>query len=288
MLETGTILFFAFGYMGLLFAVAYYGDRSADAGKSIISNPYTYALSMAVYCTAWTFYGSVGRAAATGIGFLPVYIGPTLAAALGFLILRKIIRISKVHRITSIADFIASRYGKSTLLAAVVTVIAALGIVPYIALQLKAVSQSYLILRGYPQIQMPKELTGLSSIFADTALYVALLLALFAVLFGTRHLDATERHEGLVAAIAFESVVKLAAFLAVGIFVTYGIYDGFGDLFSRSLAMPELASRMIIGSDQGAYVNWTLAVFLSMMAVLFLPRQFQVAVVENVNENHLN
>ncbi len=288
MLETGTILFIAFGYMGLLFAIAYYGDRSADAGRSIISNPYIYALSMAVYCTAWTFYGSVGRAAATGIGFLPVYIGPTLAAALGFLILRKLIRISKVHRITSIADFIASRYGKSTLLAAVVTVIAALGIVPYIALQLKAVSQSYLILRGYPQIHMPKALTGLSSVFADTALYVALLLALFAVLFGTRHLDATERHEGLVAAIAFESVVKLVAFLAVGIFVTYGIYDGFGDLFSRSLAMPELASRMIIGSEEGAYVNWTLAVFLSMMAVLFLPRQFQVAVVENVDENHLN
>ena len=207
MLETGTILFISFGYMGLLFAIAYYGDRSADTGRSIISNPYIYALSMAVYCTAWTFYGSVGRAAAAGIGFLPVYIGPTLAAALGWLVLRKIIRISKVHRITSIADFIASRYGKSTTLAAIVTVIAALGIVPYIALQLKAVSQSYLIIRGYPQVQMPGTSAGIP-IITDTALYVALLLALFAVLFGTRHLDATERHEGLVAAIAFESVVK--------------------------------------------------------------------------------
>ncbi len=288
MLETGTILFISFGYMGLLFAIAYYGDRSADAGRSIISNPYIYALSMAVYCTAWTFYGSVGRAAATGIGFLPVYIGPTLAAALGWMVLRKIIRISKVHRITSIADFIASRYGKSTTLAATVTVIAALGIVPYIALQLKAVSQSYLILRGYPRIHMPVENAGLSSVFTDTALYVALLLALFAVLFGTRHLDATERHEGLVAAIAFESVVKLAAFLGVGIFVTYGIFDGFGDLFGRARALPELASRMMLGSGEGTYVNWALAVFLSMMAVLFLPRQFQVAVVENVNEDHLN
>ena len=287
MLETGTILFISFGYMGLLFAIAYYGDRSADTGRSIISNPYIYALSMAVYCTAWTFYGSVGRAAAAGIGFLPVYIGPTLAAALGWLVLRKIIRISKVHRITSIADFIASRYGKSTTLAAIVTVIAALGIVPYIALQLKAVSQSYLIIRGYPQVQMPGTSAGIP-IITDTALYVALLLALFAVLFGTRHLDATERHEGLVAAIAFESVVKLAAFLAVGIFVTYGIYDGFGDLFGRALALPELADRMILDSEEGTYVNWLLAVLLSMLAVLFLPRQFQVSVVENVNENHLN
>ena len=287
MLETGTILFVSFLYMGLLFAIAYYGDRRADAGRSIISNPYIYALSMAVYCTAWTFYGSVGRAADAGLGFLPVYIGPTLAATLGWLVLRKIIRISKVHRITSIADFIASRYGKSSTLAAMVTVIAALGIVPYIALQLKAVSTSYLIIRGYPDITMPGVSTGFP-VFSDTAFYVALILALFAVLFGTRHLDATERHEGLVAAIAFESVIKLAAFFAVGIFVTYGIYDGFGDLIGRAARMPALNSRLTLGGGEGTYVNWTLAVFLSMMAVLFLPRQFQVAVVENVNEDHLN
>jgi len=287
LLETGTILFVSFLYMGLLFAIAYYGDRRADAGRSIISNPYIYALSMAVYCTAWTFYGSVGRAADAGLGFLPVYIGPTLAATLGWLVLRKIIRISKVHRITSIADFIASRYGKSSTLAAMVTVIAALGIVPYIALQLKAVSTSYLIIRGYPDITMPGVSTGFP-VFSDTAFYVALILALFAVLFGTRHLDATERHEGLVAAIAFESVIKLAAFFAVGIFVTYGIYDGFGDLIGRAARMPALNSRLTLGGGEGTYVNWTLAVFLSMMAVLFLPRQFQVAVVENVNEDHLN
>ncbi len=287
MLETGTILFVSFLYMGLLFAIAYYGDRRADAGRSIISNPYIYALSMAVYCTAWTFYGSVGRAADAGLGFLPVYIGPTLAAALGWLVLRKIIRISKVHRITSIADFVASRYGKSTTLAAMVTVIAALGIVPYIALQLKAISTSYLIVRGYPEIDMPGVSTSFP-VFSDTAFYVALILALFAVLFGTRHLDATERHEGLVAAIAFESVIKLAAFFAVGIFVTYGIYDGFGDLIGRAAQVPSLNSRLTLGGGEGTYVNWTLAVFLSMMAVLFLPRQFQVAVVENVNEDHLN
>lgn len=287
MLEAGTILFFSFGYLGLLFAVAYIGDRRADLGRSIISNPYIYALSMAVYCTAWTFYGSVGRAAVSGFGFLPVYLGPTLAAALGWFVLRKIIRISKVHRITSIADFIASRYGKSATLAAVVTIIAVLGIVPYIALQLKAVSNSFLIIKGYPVIKMPRLIPEFLLIH-DTAFYTALLLAVFAVLFGTRHLDATERHEGLVAAIAFESIVKLAAFLAVGIFVTYGIYEGFGDLVERVAQNPELSERLTLGGTGATYTNWGIATFLSMMAVMFLPRQFQIAVVENVNEEHLN
>ena len=140
MLQTGIILFVSFGYVGLLFVIAFYGDKRADAGRSIISNPYIYALSLAVYCTAWTFYGSVGHAARTGFAFLPVYIGPTLAALAGGIVIRKILRISKVHRITSIADFIGSRYGKSALIGGLVTVIAVLGIVPYIALQLKAIA----------------------------------------------------------------------------------------------------------------------------------------------------
>jgi len=161
MLKTEAILFFSFGYMGLLFAIAYFGDRHAKIGRSIVSNPYIYTLSLAVFCTAWTFYGSVGRAAATGIGFLPIYIGPTLMAALGWLVLRKIIRISKIHRITSIADFIASRYGKSSTLASVVTIIAVLGVIPYISLQLKAISTSFLIIKEYPIITMPGHLKTL-------------------------------------------------------------------------------------------------------------------------------
>jgi Na+/proline symporter len=140
MLQDWVIFLISFAYLGLLFAVAYYGDRRASAGRSIISNPYIYALSMAVYCTAWTFYGSVGRAADRGLDFLPIYLGPTLMAALWLLIMRKIIRISKLHHITSIADLISMRYGKHTLLSGVVTVIAVMGIVPYIALQLKAIS----------------------------------------------------------------------------------------------------------------------------------------------------
>lgn len=287
MLKTEAILFFSFAYMCLLFAIAYIGDRHARIGRSIISNPYIYTLSMAVYCTAWTFYGSVGRAAVTGLGFLPIYIGPTLMAALGWLVLRKIIRISKIHHITSIADFIASRYGKSSTLGSVVTIIAVLGIIPYISLQLKAISTSFIILKGYPLINMPGHFAEMP-VFKDTAFYIALILAIFTILFGTRHIDATERHEGLVAAIAFESIVKLLAFLAAGIFVTYGIYNGFGDIIERAKAIPELKQTFTVGIWTGSYIDWSIYIFLSMMSILFLPRQFQVAVIENVNEEHLN
>jgi len=287
MLEQKTILFFSFGYIGLLFGIAYFGDIRAQAGHSIISNPYIYALSLAVFCTAWTFYGSVGRAASSGVGFLPTYIGPTLVMALGWTVLRKIIRISKVNRITSIADFIASRYGKSATLAGVVTIIAVLGIVPYISVQIKAISTTFVLINQYPTIVMPADFADIP-VLKDTAFYVALLLAVFAVLFGTRHMEATERHEGLVAAIAFESIVKLIAFLAVGIFVTYGIYNGFGDLFSRAKAVPEISKLFISDVKAGTYINWFAYLLLSMLAVMFLPRQFQVIVVENVNEEHLN
>ncbi len=287
LLETGTILFFAFAYMGLLFAIAYYGDKRADIGRSIISNPYIYALSLAVYCTAWTFYGSVGRAVRDGPAFLTIYLGPTLMATLGWLVLRKIIRISKIHRITSIADLIASRYGKSTILGGTVTIIAVLGIVPYIALQLKAVSTSFLLIHQYPRIQMPVDIADVP-VFGDTAFYVAMILVVFAILFGTRHLDVTERHEGLVAAIAFESIVKLVAFITVGIFITYGVYNGFGDLLNRAQEVPELRRLFTMEAQEGTFLNWSVYIFISMTAVIFLPRQFQIAVVENVNEEHLN
>ena len=232
MLQGWTIVAVAVVYLGILFAIAYWGDKRADQGRSIIANPYIYALSIAVYCTSWTFYGSVGRAASSGVGFLPIYLGPTLTFILGWFILRKITRISKANRITSIADFIASRYGKSALLGGLVTVIAVVGIMPYISLQLKAVSTSFTMLLQYPEVTSPSTPAQIS-IFTDTSFYVALSLGLFAILFGTRHIDASEHHEGMVAAVAFESVVKLLAFLAVGLFVTFGIYDGFGDIFSR-------------------------------------------------------
>ncbi len=285
MLQGWTIALIAFAYLCVLFAVAYWGDRRADIGRSIIANPYIYTLSIAVYCTSWTFYGSVGRAASSGVGFLPIYFGPTLTFILGWFIIRKMIRISQVNRITSIADFIASRYGKSSFLGGLVTIVAVVGIMPYISLQLKAVSTSFSVLTQYPDIVMPEDV-GSVPIFADTAFYVSLVLGAFAILFGTRHIDASEHHEGMVAAVAFESVVKLLAFLAIGLFVTFGIYDGFGDIFARAEAMPELA-RLFTMEGAGGYGSWASLTLLSMAAILFLPRQFQVAIVENVSEQHL-
>jgi len=284
MLQGWFILLVAFGYLCLLFAIAYYCDKRADEGRSLIRNPYIYALSIAVYCTSWTFYGSVGRAASSGVSFLPIYIGPTLTFVLWWFVLCKIIRISKANRITSIADFIASRYGKSTLLGGLVTVIAVVGIMPYISLQLKAVSTSFNVLLQYPEIVMPTHRSV--PLLSDTAFYVAALMAMFAILFGTRHIDATEHHEGMVAAIAFESLVKLVAFLAVGVFVTYGLYDGFGDVFARAAERPELM-RLFTLEGAGGYGQWAMLTILAMAAIICLPRQFQVAVVENTDETHL-
>jgi Na+/proline symporter/signal transduction histidine kinase len=274
-----------FGYLFLLFEIAYWGDKRADSGRSVVASPYVYALSIAVYCTAWTFYGSVGRAATSGIDFLPIYLGPTLVAVLWWPMMRKILRISKSNRITSIADFVASRYGKSQLLGGLVTVIAVVVITPYIALQLKGVSASYHVLAQYSDVVGGDD--GPPSILGDTALYVAALMAAFAILYGTRHIDATERHDGMVAAIAFESIVKLIAFLAVGLFVTYGMFDGLGDIFTRVAERADIApllTTMGASGDSG----WITLMLLSMAAILFLPRQFQVLVVENVNERHLD
>ncbi len=288
MLQGWVVVLVSFAYLGLLFAIAYYADQRADAGRSVVANPYVYSLSLAVYATAWTFYGSVGRAATDGVGFLPIYLGPTLMIALWWLVMRKILRIAKIHRITSLADFIASRYGKSALLGGAVTIIAVIGILPYISLQLKAISNSFLIVLQYPEIVMPQSL-GAVPFWKDTALWVALILAAFTIAFGTRHLDSAEHHEGMVAAIAFESLVKLLAFIAVGVFVTVGVYDGFGDLFGRAAADPKLrALATPLEGAAGGYASWVWLTILSMLAIMFLPRQFQVTVIENTNEKHLN
>ena len=267
-------------YLAVLFAVAFHADRRAEAGRSMISSGTVYALSLAVYCTSWTYYGSVGRASTSGVQFLAIYLGPTLALPLGWAALRKIIRISHRQRITSLADFLSARYGKSTALGAVVTIIAVVGVVPYIALQLKAVAGTFRILR----YGAAKDFSHVP-VYQDTALYAALLLAGFTILFGTRHLDATERHEGMVAAIALDSVVKLVAFLAGGFFIVFGIFGGFSDLFSRA-ADAHLGALFTL-SDGGGYGAWIWLVVLSMFAIVLLPRQWQIAVVENVDERHL-
>jgi Na+/proline symporter/nitrogen-specific signal transduction histidine kinase len=274
----------AFAYLGLLFVLAYWADRRADSGKSVIARPTIYALSLAVYCTAWTFYGSVGRAADSGLGFLPIYLGPTLVVLLWGSLMVKMVRVSKMQRITSIADFISSRYGKSHLLGGLVTVIAVVGVVPYIALQLKAISGSFKILLEYPRITIPNPSRALP-FWEDTAFVVALLLAAFTILFGTRHLDASERHEGMVAAIAFESIVKLVVFLTAGLFATAALH---GDLAADlSQAMADGRAPALLQPHIGNYSDWFAISLLAGLAVICLPRQFQVAVVENSDERHI-
>lgn len=284
MLNDWTILAASLGYIGILFAIASWGDRKAGRpGARVRGKPLVYALSLAVYCTSWTFYGSVGLASVSGYDFIPVYLGPILLFTLGYVVLRKIVRIGKAENITTIADFIAARFGKSQTLAAVVTLFVVVGILPYIALQLKAVSTSFTVLTSYPEIVMPAGVSG-TPWWTDTALVVALLMATFSIMFGTRNVDATEHHEGMMLAIAFESVVKLLTFLAAGVFVTFFMFAGFGDLAARAASVPEIAEIFAVDIHVPTWLTITL---LSLVAMICLPRQFHVAVVENVDEREL-
>ncbi len=285
MLPAWTILLVSALYVGLLFAIAYSADKLGDRGLSLVNNPYVYTLSIAVYCTAWTFYGSVGLATEAGLAFLTIYLGPTLMALLWWLVLRKIVRISKLYRLTSVADFVASRYGKSMLLGGLTALIALVGTTPYIALQLQAVSSSFDVLLHFPDMEAVQ--TAGAGFLDDKALYVTILLAVFTILFGTRHIDATERLEGMVVAVAFESVVKLIAFLAVGVFVTFILFAGPGELFAEAAAVPAVEELGLLTSLPGGYGTWMALLALSALAIVFLPRQWQVSVVENVNEDHI-
>jgi PAS domain S-box-containing protein len=273
----GWILFaFILGYLSLLFLIAYYAERREKIKRSIVSNPYVYSLSLAVYCTSWTFYGSVGKAATSGLSFLTIYLGPTLMASLWWIILRKIITISKENRITTVSDFIGSRYGNSILLSAIVAVVAVVGITPYLGLQIKAIISTFVILTGQTE----------GSVAAGW--FITLILGIFSIIFGARRLDSSERHEGLIFAIAFESMVKLVAFLAVGIFVTYFLFNGFSDIFER-IKNTEYGELLFLGGGTSvSYTEWASLLFLSMMAIMFLPRQFHVAVVENSDIKHVS
>lgn len=278
-------------YIILIFLIAWYAHHRKETGRSIISNPIVYSLSLGVYCTSWTFFGSVGKAATTGIDFLMIYLGPSLTAFSWLFLLRRIVKISKEHNITSIADFLSQRYGKSPWLGALVTSIAFLGIMPYIALQLKAVSTSFFLLSGVPQD--PAAFVKIGSLTTiPIALMLALVLALFSIIFGARRLVSSERHEGLIAAVAFESIVKLVALLVVGLFVTYGLFDGFTDIFDRFLATnPEKFSQLFTFNTSKSdpnYISTFTLLFLSMGAIMLLPRQFHVMVIENSDERHIS
>ncbi|MCF3643169.1 hybrid sensor histidine kinase/response regulator [Rhizobium sp. TRM95111] len=264
----------------LLFAVASYGDRkSRDPSVAARGRPLVYALSLAIYCTSWTYFGGVGLATTHGLEFAGIYIGPILMFTLGMPLIRRIVTLAKSERLTSIADFIAARYGKNPGVAAIVALIALIGYVPYIALQLKAVSSSVAAMvdtSGYG--------ISLQGGIADLPLVVTLFLACFAIVFGTRHTDATEHQDGLILAISMESLVKLIAFASVGVYVLFFVFDGFGDLWSRAAENARVVAAL---SYETPVARWLLLIVLSAFAIIMLPRQFHVAVVENRTQGEL-
>jgi Na+/proline symporter/signal transduction histidine kinase len=273
MLHDWSVIAAAFGYIGFLFLVASYGDRLSPRQRGGASG-LIYPLSLAIYCTSWTFFGSVGFATRTSVDFLAIYIGPILMIAVGTPLLRRVIQLAKSQNITSIADFIAARYGKSQAVAATVAAIAIIGSVPYIALQLKAVASSLATILSEDEAFASMPLIG------DMALIVTLAMAAFAVLFGTRQTDATEHQHGLMLAIATESIVKLVAFLAAGVFVTFWMF-GPVELFERALKTPEAMRAISHTPSIGNFLTMTL---LSFFAIMLLPRQFHVSVVENSSD----
>ncbi|QDY68522.1 ATP-binding protein [Qingshengfaniella alkalisoli] len=265
----------ALAYVAILFVVAFWADRRALRGRGgWLRSPWVYTLSLSIYCTAWTFYGAVGYAVRSGLEFLTIYIGPTLVMIGWLWVLRKMIRIGRTQRITSVADMISSRYGKSTFLGGVVTLFAVVASTPYIALQLQSVTLSFSVFAA------DGLRTGVSGAHSGTTIWVAVGLAVFTVLFGTRNLDANERHHGIVTAIALEALVKLAALLTVGVFVVWFVADGPSDMLARIDASP-------IADVQTDGTRWMALIFLAGAAFLCLPRMFQVLVVENEDESHL-
>ena len=274
MLSFNLLVGVCLAYVGFLFLVAFAAEKRAQRGKAAwLRSPIVYTLSLSIYCTGWTFYGAVGYAARSGLEFVTIYLGPTIVMIGWWVILRKLVRIGRTQRITSIADLISSRYGKSTLLGVLVTVLAVVGTTPYIALQLQSVTLAFAVFA-------PSTAEMQASDLNSTALWVAAGLALFTVVFGTRNLDVNERHHGVVIAIAVEAVVKIVALIAVGVFVVWGLSGGAGDIM-----------RMIDASPIAAWEiqpeRWVTLTFLAGAAFLCLPRMFHVLVVENSDERHL-
>ncbi|WP_395711459.1 NahK/ErcS family hybrid sensor histidine kinase/response regulator [Reyranella sp.] len=280
MLAEPTVLALSLAYLGLLFAVAWIGDRHARTWSASSLAPAVYGLSLAIYCTSWTFYGAVGRASTSGIDFILIYTGPALVVLVGYPMLRKMVRLAKQHNVTSIADFLASRYGKSRAVGVTATLFATVGVLPYIALQLQAVSSTFkTIAEPTPWLDGSRGV-----VHTDTSLIVAALMAVFTILFGVRNVQASEQHRGMMLAIAFESVVKLLALLTVGPFVLFVLFDGPSDLLARVADTPAVADRV---SREGAPLTWVVTTLLSAMAFLCLPRQFHVAVVEHDHPSSL-
>ncbi|KJU86551.1 sodium:solute symporter [Candidatus Magnetobacterium bavaricum] len=319
MFSPSAIILSITAYMLVLFLIAILVERKALKGTNIVNNPIIYSLSMAIYCTAWTFYGSVGTAANKGLLFSTVYIGPTLTIMFYWLMVRKMVILKNNYRITSIADFISTRYGKSQTIAAVISLFLFIGIAPYIALQLKAIFSTIDIVTSVttvsvrpdvkepdvkvkdkdkgiinnkaidntklPDTEPPKNEDKQPPVSSLPNQIVIALLIVFTILFGVRKLDPTERHQGIVLVVAIESLIKLIAFLSVGFFVTFYLYDGFQDVFSQfnELSLSDETFRL----HRSDFNLWMTYFVLSMSAIIFLPRQFHVSVVENFKYRHI-
>ena len=267
-------------YICALFAIAHYGDTRGGWLVRGRMSPVIYALGLCVYCTSWTFLGSVGLASVNGLQFLPIYVGPILVFIFGRRLLLRLVRLAKAENINSVADFVAARFGKADTVAICVTIICVLGCVPYIALQLKAIVASLAVVLG--SLSAGQLVAATPS--PQTSIIAAIVLAGFAMVFGTRRVDATEHQDGLMLAVATESLVKLAAFLAVGVFITYSVYDGLGDLFVRVEKQESIRAVFAAAPNWPQLITTTI---LSAFAVLLLPRQFHVTFVENRHERDL-
>ncbi|WP_026712754.1 sensor histidine kinase [Flavobacterium daejeonense] len=262
-------------YVVILFYIAHWSEKRSHSKWT--NNPYIYSFSLAVYCTAWTYYGSIGMAAKSGLDYLPIYLGPIIIIPTWIIILKRIIRITRINKITSIADFISLRYGNSRSLGALVTLISIFGIVPYIALQLKAISDTYhIVTKTQPH----------SNIFTDNTTYICIALALFASYYGNKYVDASEKRRGIVTAIAIESILKLVFFSIIGIYVTYFVFDGFDDIYTKASVLEDFNKKNTIGSLSNG-INWFFLCLISMFAIFILPRQFHTAIVENNQEKHI-
>ena len=262
-------------YLALLFFIAFWAEKRKS--NFWANNPYVYSLSLAVYCTAWTYYGSIGVAANQGLEYLAIYIGPIIIIPAWIVINSKIIRISRVNKISSIADFISLRYGNSRSFGAIISVVCILAIIPYIGLQIKAISDTF---------HLVTKSENPNNIFTDTATYVVLLIAIFSSYYGTRYVDASEKRLGIISAVAVESFLKLIFFVILGIFVTYGIFNGFDDIYEKAKNLPDFTQRNSFNGLEGSF-NWMLTSMLSMTAIFLLPRQFHTTIIENRKENHL-
>lgn len=269
------IILVIIGYLSLLFAVGIWADRKSKS--KWVHNPWVYALSLAVYCSAWTYYGSVGIAATSDVSFLTTYLGPVIALPLWIIIMKRVVLISKQYQVSSIADFISLRYGNDRSIGATVTIICVVAVLPYIALQLKAVSETFDIL---------SDSVKSTSILTDSTFYIAVLLAVFVALFGTQTTDASRRRSGLVFTVAVESVLKLIFFLVIGIYVTFYLFNGTTDIYNQ-ISVLEGFEELATFSNIESSINWYFMIALSFFAIFLLPRQFQVSVVENTSTNHL-